>query len=154
MKKNLVINIIAVIAVSGLSFAYKVDICNIIELHKATVSTLEPFNYSGQQMKKITLTQNPITLEIEVPLSLFGKYRMVFNTSGMPIKLPIEVYNKAHNAKNRNLLWSNERNAESEKMLVYDPPERTRSMFVDIDVPADSLNKKTNGCIYMVLGYK
>ena len=154
MRKFLALSFIAAISLSGLSFVMRVDPCNIVELRKASKSSLDPYNYDSQLLKKITITKKPITLETEIPLSLFGKYRMVFNSTGMPVKIPIVVYNKEQSAKKRELIWSNESNAESEKMIVYDPAPHTRRIFVDIEVPSDSLNQKIKGCIYMVLGYK
>lgn len=155
MKKNFIINSIAFIALFGSSFIQKtVEQCNIRDLRKVSKSALDPYHYDSQLLKKITLTQSEVTHEIATPLSTFGKFRMLFNCAGMPVKIPISVYDKDHYSKKRKLLWNNEKISETEKILVYEPPDRTREIFIDIDVPADSLNKKINGCIYMMLGYK
>ena len=154
MKKNLILNIIAVLALFTFSFVQKkIEPCNIVELRKASKPLLTPYNYDSQLLKRITF-KNPITLETEIPLSFFGEYRLVLNTDGMPVKVPINIYNKEKQAKKRELLWSNESYSETDKIMVYTPQARTRRVFVDIEVPADSLNQKTKGCIYMTLGYK
>jgi GH43 family beta-xylosidase len=90
----------------------------------------------------------------EVPLSLFGSYRFVFNTEGMPKKIGINVYNKDKDSKKRDLLFSNADSLETNTTLIFDPKKHTRKIFINYDVPADTLNLKIKGCVYFVLGYK
>jgi hypothetical protein len=130
------------------------DICNPIDLKKKCAPSLDPFTYDSAKLSRITWQKKPIKMETEVPLSLFGSYRFVFNTEGMPKKIGINVYNKDKDSKKRDLLFSNADSLETNTTLIFDPKKHTRKIFINYDVPADTLNLKIKGCVYFVLGYK
>src|ERR1051325_8905046 len=87
--------VFAVIFATGFTIIQKSkDMCNPIELKKKTEPLMKPYTYDSAKLTRINLTKKPSLQETEVPLSLFGSYRIVFNTGGMPKKIGINVYNK------------------------------------------------------------
>ncbi|MCC7303589.1 MAG: hypothetical protein IT233_13190 [Bacteroidia bacterium] len=156
MKKQLFLMVVLVL---GLGFtAFKVvqkakDICNPVEMKKKTKSSLDPFKYDSAKLTRINWTKKPMKISTEVPLSLFGKYRLVFNTEGMPKKIGINVYNKSRDNEKRDVLFSNKDSLDNNTTLIYNPTKHTRKVYIDYDVPADTLGLKIKGCVYMVLGY-
>ena len=147
--------VLAAILVTGFKVVQKTkDMCNAVEMKKKCKPFMDPFNYDSAKLTRITLTKKPVKISTEVPLSLFGKYRLVFNTSQMPKKIGINVYNKDKESKKRELLFSNKDSLETNTELIFNPEKNTRKVYVDYDVPADSLNLKIKGCLYFQLGYK
>jgi hypothetical protein len=154
MKKLILLNLVAATALLASAYIQKKsDPCNPAELRKKIKTTMDPFKYDSSKLTRINFTKRPQKLSTEVPLSLFGKYRLVFNTEGLPQKIGINVYNRDVDAKKRELLFSNADSAETDKVLVFNPKKHTTKVFVDYEIPPDSLNKKMKGCIYVALGY-
>ena len=147
--------VLAAIVATGFTVVQKAkDMCNAVEMKKKCKPLMDPYNYDSAKLTRLALTKKPIKQETEVPLSLFGKYRLVFNTSQMPKKIGINVYNKDKSSKKRELLFSNKDSLETNTELIFNPEKNTRKVFVDYDVPSDSLNLKIKGCVYFMLGYK
>ncbi|MEW6469912.1 MAG: hypothetical protein AB1458_13370 [Bacteroidota bacterium] len=147
--------VLAAILAAGFTVVQKTkDMCNAVEMKKKCTPFMNPYNYDSAKLTRITLTKKPVKISTEVPLSLFGKYRLVFNTSQMPKKIGINVYNKDKDSKKRDLLFSNKDSLETNTELIFNPEKNTRKVFVDYDIPADSLNLKIKGCVYFMLGYK
>ncbi len=122
-------------------------------LKKASKSEMDPYTYDSGQMKQIMFQKKPILVETEVPLSLFGKYRLVFNTTGLPKKVNILIYNKDKEHKKRELLWST--SSDSLTSRVYHADFKNKSkVFVNYNIPADSSRPMAKGCVYLMLGYK
>jgi hypothetical protein len=157
MKKHILLLTLALASVcfAGFKVVQKTkDICNPVELKKKCKSSLDPLTYDSAKLTRITFTKKPAKISTEVPLSLFGGYRIVFNTEGMPKKIGINVYNKDKESKKRELLFSNKDSLDNNTTLIFNPGKHTRKVYIDYDVPADSLNLKIKGCVYFVLGYK
>ena len=147
--------VFAVIFATGFTIIQKSkDMCNPVEMKKKTEPMMKPFTYDSAKLTRINLTKKPMMQETEVPLSLFGAYRLVFNTMAMPKKIGINVYNKDKSSSKRTLLFSNKDSLETNTDLIYNPEKHTRKVYVDYDIPADSLNLKIKGCVYFMLGYK
>ena len=156
MKKHILFLSVLVLAIGFTAFkvAQKAkDICNPVEMKKKTKASMDPYKYDSAKLTRLNWTKKPMKVSTEIPLSLFGKYKLVFNTEGMPKKIGINVYSKDRDAKKRDLLFSNKDSLESNTTLIYNPTKHTRKVFVDYDVPPDTLGLKIKGCVYMVLGY-
>lgn len=147
--------ILAAVVATGFAFIQKSkDLCNPVDLKKKTEPTMKPYTYDSAKMSRLQFMKKPQKFSTEVPLSLFGQYKIVFNTSGMPKKVGINVYDKDKGSDKRKLLFSNADSLETDPILVFNPAKHTRKVFVDYDVPADTLNLKIKGCLYFMLGYK
>ncbi len=113
---------------------------------------MEPYKYDSQKFTKINFTKKQQQLEVEVPVFIGEKYRLVFNTSALPKAVKINVYTKDKESKKREAIFSN-KDAGAEKELVFDVP-RVRKLYIDYDVPADSTTQKLSGFMVFMVGYK
>src|ERR1043166_6770034 len=94
----------AVIFATGFTIIQKSkDMCNPVEMKKKTEPIMKPYTYDSAKLTRINLTKKPMMTETEVPLSLFGAYKLVFNTMAMPKKIGINIYNKDKDSKKREL---------------------------------------------------
>lgn len=156
MKKQLFLLAVLALALGFTAFTVvqkAKDLCNPVDMKKKTKSSLDPYKYDSAKLTRINWTKKSMKISTEVPLSLFGKYRLVFNTEGMPKKIGINVYNKSRDNEKREVIWSNKDSLDNNTTLIFNPAKHTRKVFVDYDVPADTLNLRIKGCVYMVLGY-
>lgn len=110
---------------------------------------IEPFKYDSQKFTKINFTKKAQQLEVEVPVFIGEKYRLVFNTTDLPKPVKISVYTKDKEAKKREPIFTS--NSADEKEFLFDVP-RVRKMYVDYDVPADS--SAASGFVVFMMGYK
>ena len=124
--------------------------CNSSEARKASKKALDPYQYDAGKTNTFTFKNKIQKREIEVPLFVGEKYRFVFNTSGLPQPIDIEVYDKKEASKNRTLLFSNK--DSNEDMLTFEPI-KSKKLYVNYTVPVtnDTIKK---GCVVMVVGYK
>jgi hypothetical protein len=114
---------------------------------------LGQYKYDSAKVTKIALQKKAQQLEVEVPVFVGEKYRLVFNTSQAPGRVVINVYNKDKEAKKRDLLFSTRDSSASDKEFIFDAP-RLRKMFVDYDIAPDTTNSKAKGCAVFMVGYK
>lgn len=155
MKKLLVIALVAGSA-ALMAFQYQnnpiKDYCNSSEARKASKKTLEPYEYDAAKTNKFTFKKKVQKREIEVPLFLGERYRFVFNTSGLPQPIDIEVYDKSSDRKKRTLLYSTKDATPEGDEFIWEP-ERSKKCFVNYTVPVtnDTIKK---GCVVMVVGFK
>lgn len=128
------------------------DYCNASEAKKASKETLAPYTYDAAKTNKFTFKNKVQKREIEVPLFIGEKYRFVFNTSGLPQPVKIEVYDKSSDSKKRSLLFTSDDAKANDNQIVWEP-EKSKKCFVNYTVPVtnDTLKK---GCVTMVVGYK
>lgn len=150
MKKIFYIGIIGLVFAYGFTTIQGEDNCDKKGLTTSCKKKLEPFKYDSQKFTKINFTNKAQKLEIEVPVFIGEKYRLVFNTSGLPKPINVNVYTKDKEASKRESIFTN-KGGETE--FIFDVP-RVRKMYVDYDVPADSTNQKGSGCVVFMMGYK
>ncbi|MFL5762918.1 MAG: hypothetical protein ACJ77K_03180 [Bacteroidia bacterium] len=153
MKKAFYISLVGMIFIFGFTTIQTGDNCDKKTLTANCKKKLDPFKYDSQKFTKINYTKKAQNLEVEVPIFIGEKYRLVFNTSALPKGIRINVYTKDKEAKKRDAIYSNKDAKADEKEFVFDAP-RARKMFVDYDVPADSSGQKTSGCMIFMVGYK
>jgi hypothetical protein len=152
--KNVVYIILASAALAfGFTTVQTPDNCDKKALTAACKKKLEPYKYDSQKFTKINFTKKAQQLEVEVPVFIGEKYRLVFNTSGLPKPIRVSVYTKDKESKKREAIFSNKDMKAGENELVFDAP-RARKMYVDYDVPADSTGAKSSGCVVFMVGYK
>ena len=138
----------------GVAFAFttiqSTDNCNKQALSASCRKKLEPFKYDSQKFTKINFTKKAQQLEVEVPVFIGEKYRLVFNTSSLPKAIQVNVYTKDKESKKREAIFTSK---PGEPEQSFDVP-RVRKLYVDYDVPADSTNNKSSGCMVFMVGYK
>jgi len=114
---------------------------------------LTPFKYDSAKMTPLSLQKKQQKVEIEVPVFIGEKYRLVFNMAQAPKGVVINIYNKDKEAKKRELLFSTKDSSKTDTEFIFDAP-RVKKMYVDYDVATDSLNTKAKGCAVFMVGYK
>lgn len=147
-----------VIVATGASFisANPVEICDQKAIVEASKEMLDPFEYDAGKVSKIQFSGESQRGEIEVPLFWGEKYRFVFNRSGLPQNVDVEVYDKSSDADDRELLYSTKQMPDSKEKFVFEP-DRSRSLYINYVIPArnDDLKKEEAvGCMVFVLGYE
>lgn len=156
MKKAYYIGIIGIAALVGFTTIQTQDNCDKKAITASCKKKMEPFKYDSQKFTKINFTKKAQQLEVEVPVFIGEKYRIVFNTSGLPKPVSINIYTKDKEAKKREAIFTNKEVKAGETILVFDAP-RARKMYIDYDVPADSTaspTQKLSGCVAFMVGYK
>ena len=150
MKKVVYIGIISLIAMYGFT-----TIQQTLEVDKKALSAsckkkIEPYKYDSQKFTKINFTKKAQQLEVEVPVFIGEKYRLVFNTSSLPKPIKISVYTKDKTTQKREPIFTSK---PGEKEIIFDVP-RVRKMYVDYDVPIDSTGSDASGIVVFMMGYK
>jgi hypothetical protein len=153
MKKLFYTGLLGLIFVYGFTTIQSTDNCDKKALTASCKKKMEPFKYDSQKFTKIMYQKKTQNLEIEVPVFIGEKYRLVFNTSSLPKQVMVNVYTKDKDSKKREAIYSSKDLKAGENEIVFDAP-RVRKLFVDYDVPADSTNQKLSGCVVFMVGYK
>jgi hypothetical protein len=155
MKKVFYISLIGFILCS--SFSPMQEPNNGVDKNKLTAdckAKMEPYKYDSQKLTKINFTENSQLLEIEVPVFIGEKYRIVFNTNALiPNKININIYTKSKKSSKREAIFTTNGAASNTGEFVFDVP-RVRKLFIDYEVPADASTSKESGYILMMVGYK
>jgi hypothetical protein len=153
MKKIFYTSLLGLIFVFGFTTIQTTDNCDKKTLTTSCKKKMEPFKYDSQKFTKIMFQKKTQQLEIEVPVFIGEKYRLVFNTSSLPKPIQVNVYTKDKETKKREAIYSSKDLKPGENEIVFDAP-RVRKLYVDYDVPADSTNQKLSGCVVFMVGYK
>ncbi|MCE3281200.1 MAG: hypothetical protein K0S44_3391 [Bacteroidetes bacterium] len=153
MKKIFYTSLLGLIFVYGFTTIQTADNCDKKTLTTSCKKKMEPFKYDSQKFTKILFQKKAQNLEIEVPVFIGEKYRLVFNTSSLPKPVQVNVYTKDKESKKREAIYSSKDLKPGENEIVFDAP-RVRKLYVDYDVPADSTNQKLSGCVIFMVGYK
>ena len=153
MKKTFYISLVGLVFIFGFTTIQTADNCDKKAMTASCKKKLDTFKYDSQKFTKINFTKKVQQLEVEVPIFIGEKYRLVFNTSGLPKGIKINVFTKDKDSKKRESIYDNKAAKAGEDVLVFDAP-RARKMFVDYDVPTDSTNAKLTGCMIFMVGYK
>src|ERR1041385_5322612 len=101
MKKIFYLGLAGVLFIYGFTTIQSTDNCDKKALTTSGKKKLDPFKYDSQKFTKINYTKKAQQLEVEVPVFIGEKYRLVFNTSGLPKPIKISVYTKDKEAKKR-----------------------------------------------------
>ena len=159
MKKTVIISVLAIstILVAFTSTSSKkqaaeiVDSCTSSETKKKCKQLLDPYSYDASKRSSITFKNKPQMKELEIPLYIGEKYRIIFSREGLPQDVEINVYDHKIDAKHRNLLFSSKDFPADQKEYVWEP-EKSKKMYIDYTIPPtnDTIKK---GCMIMVLGY-
>jgi len=153
MKKLFLAGLTGLVFVYGFTTIQTPDQCDKKALTASCKKKMEPFKYDSQKFTKVMYTKKAQQLEVEVPVFIGEKYRLVFNTSGLPKPIQVNVYTKDKEAKKREAIYTSKDLKAGENEIVFDVP-RVRKLYIDYDVPADSTNSRMSGCVIFMVGYK
>jgi AAA15 family ATPase/GTPase len=153
MKKIFYTGLVGLIFMYGFTTFQTTDNCDKKGLTTSCKKKMEPFKYDSQKFTKIMYTKKTQQLEIEVPVFIGEKYRLVFNTSSLPKPILVNVYTKDKESKKREAIYTSKDVKPGENEIIFDVP-RVRKLFVDYDVPADTTSQKISGCLVFMVGYK
>lgn len=150
MKKS-ILPVTFLLATFLFSFQQPAVDCDQKTLKSKCKTLLGPFTYDSAKMTKLTPQKKAQTVEVEVPVFIGEKYRLIFNMAQAPGRVIVNVYNKSKDAKKRELLFSTKDSSATDKEFIYDTP-RLMKLFVDYEVPADT--SAARGCAVFMVGYK
>ena len=103
------------------------------------------------KLTHITYKPQPWLKEIEVPLFIGEKYRLVFNTELLPKQIVISIYNRDKDSKKRKLLFTT-KDAADKREFAFDLA-MARKAFIDYEMPAGD-STVDGGCLIFMMGYK
>lgn len=110
------------------------------------------YTYDMSKLTQIQYKAKPWLKELEVPLFIGEKYKLVFNTEAMPKPIVISVYNRDKDSKKRKLLFTTKDAPADQKHFVFDL-SKARKAFIDYEIPAGD-STASGGCLVFMMGYK
>jgi len=135
------------------AFIQTSDTCDTKTLKDNAKAALDPFKYDSGKVTRLYYKKKTQVKEMEVPVFVGEKYRIVFNTEGISRDVSISVYSKDKDSKNRAALYT-VKATPAEKIHIYEPKGAKFKFYVDYDLPAVSDSLPPSECLVMMLGYK
>lgn len=126
-------------------------LCNAKELKEKASSALDPYKYDSSELTRISYKSKETVKEVEVPLFIGEKYRIVFELEALPKHVEVQIYNKDKSTKNRKLLFSSKEFGE--KKEFHFEVSKTRHVYIDYVVPPTE-EGSYSGCAVFMVGYK
>lgn len=152
MKKIIKPFLSIVIVFALIAFQSGDVLCNAKELKEKAKNALEPYKYDSSELTRILYKNKQTMKEVEVPLFIGEKYRIVFELEALPKHVEVQIYNKDKNSKNRKLLFSSKDMAADIKEFQFEV-SKVRHVFVDYIVPPTETGSYS-GCAVFMVGYK
>jgi hypothetical protein len=146
--------LLSVLIVVGLTSIQGGDtiLCNAKVLKEKAENLLDPYKYDSSELTKIIYKKQESVKEVEVPLFIGEKYKVVFVTEALPKAVEIQIYNKDKESKNRKLLFSSKDAGADKKDISFDI-SMARHIFIDYLVPPVETGSYS-GCVVFAVGYK
>lgn len=135
------------------AFVQTNDTCDVKTLKDNAKAALDPFKYDSGKVTRLYYKKKEQMKELEIPVFVGEKYKVVWNTEGITRNVIITVYNKDKESKNRKALFTAEAKP-GEKIHSFEPEGVKFKFFVDYDLPAVSDSLPPSECMVMMLGYK
>lgn len=127
-------------------------LCNAKELKEKAKNSLDPYKYDSSELTRIFYKKKESLKEVEVPLFIGEKYRIVFELEALPKQVEVQVYNKNKESKNRKLLFTSKSIGADKKEFSFEI-SKTRHVYVDYIIPP-SEEGSYSGCAVFMVGYK
>jgi predicted nuclease with TOPRIM domain len=127
-------------------------LCNAKELKEKAKDLLEPYKYDSAELTRILYKEKETVKEVEVPLFIGEKYRIVFELEALPKQVEVQIYNKAKDAKNRKLLFSSKEIGADKKEFQFEV-SKLRHVYIDYVIPQTEAGSYS-GCAVFMVGYK
>jgi hypothetical protein len=135
--------------------AAKLSLCDRNGARDKLKKALIPYRYNSMIVTNIGFRRYNQVKEISVPLFYDSKYRLVFNTEGLPQDLKVEIYDAPLTSKKRTKLYEA---MSTEKQFVYEPGDdvKTGVVFVNYIVPAftGEPGDVSVGCVVVMVGFE
>ncbi len=146
--------LLSVLIVVGLTSFQGGDtiLCDSKALKEKAENFLDPYKYDSSELTKIIYKKQESVKEVEVPLFIGEKYKVVFVTEALPKAVEIQIYNKDKESKNRKLLFSSKDAGPEKKDISFDV-SMVRHIFIDYVVPPVETGSYS-GCVVFAVGYK
>src|ERR1035437_10114601 len=77
------------------------------------------YTFDMSKLTQIVYKAKPWLKEIEVPLFIGEKYKMVFNTEALPKQIVVSIYNRDKDSKKRKLLFTTKDAPADKKLFVF-----------------------------------
>ena len=126
-------------------------LCNPKALKEKAKNTLEAYKYDSSELTRIMYKNKETIKEVEVPLFIGEKYKMVFELEALPKPVEVQIYNKSKDSKNRKLLFTSKEIGDK-KEFTYEV-SKTRHVYVNYIIPPSD-NASYTGCALFMVGYK
>ena len=127
-------------------------LCNAKELKEKASALLEPYKYDSSELTRIIYKDKQTIKEVEVPLFIGEKYRIVFELEALPKQVEVQIYNKDKDSKNRKLLFSS-KDFLAEKKEFHFEISKARQVYIDYVIPVVE-SGSYSGCAVFMVGYK
>src|ERR1051325_11924486 len=88
------------------AFIQTSDTCDTKALKDNAKAALDPFKYDSGKVTRLYYKKKVQLKEMEIPVFVGEKYRMVFNTEGISRDVTITVYNKDKDSTNHAQLYN------------------------------------------------
>lgn len=126
-------------------------LCNSKELKEKAKLALEPYKYDSSELTRILYKAKETVKEVEVPLFIGEKYRIIFELEALPKQVEVQIYNKDKDSKNRKLLFSS-KDMGDKKEFQFEV-SKVRHVYVDYIIPPTEAGSYS-GCAVFMVGYK
>ena len=110
------------------------------------------YTYDMSKLTRIVYKAKPWLQELEVPMFIAEKYKLVFNTEALPKPIVISIYNREKDSKKRKLLFTTKDSPIDQKKFVFEM-SLSRKAFIDYEIPAGD-STAAGGCLVFIMGYK
>ncbi|CAN5756489.1 hypothetical protein BH11BAC7_BH11BAC7_30000 [soil metagenome] len=135
------------------AFIQASDDCDAKKLKEDAKAALDPYKYDSGKLTRLYYKKKEAIKELEIPVFIGEKYKIVWNTEALTRPVTISVFNKEKDAKGRKELYSFVANP-SEKIHTFTPEGIKSKFFVDYSLPAVSDSLPPSECVVMMLGFK
>lgn len=129
------------------------DACDAKALKDNAKAALDPYKYDSGKLTRLYYKKKETMKELEIPVFIGEKYKIVWNTEALTRAVTISVFNKEKDAKGRKELFSFVA-SPSEKIHSFIPEGIKTKFYVDYTMPAVTDSLPPSECVVMMLGFK
>ncbi len=152
MKKIYTTLLTLFILVGFMSFQGGDVLCNAKDLKEKAKTFLGVYKYDSAELTRIMYKKKESVKEVEVPLFIGEKYKIVFELEALPKTVEVQIYNRDKDSKKRKLLFSSKDLGPDKKEFSFDV-EKSRHVYVDYIIPPTETGSYS-GCAVFMVGYK
>ncbi|MDQ3110291.1 MAG: hypothetical protein M3R17_10380 [Bacteroidota bacterium] len=135
------------------AFIQTSETCDAKTLKDNAKAALDPYKYDSGKLTRLYYKKKEQMKELEIPIFVGEKYKVVWNTEGITRPVKVSVFNKDKEAKGRKELYSFTA-TPGEKIHTYMVDGAKFKFFVDYSLPSVTDSLPPSECMVMMLGYK
>lgn len=146
--------ILLLVLIPTLTFSQNItDACDWESVKKDAKKSLKPYQYYAFKITKITFGNESQEKEVEVPLFMDADYRFVFNTSGIPQAVKIQIYNKPKGHPERKMIYET---TSIDDQFTFEPAneDAKNRIYINYIIPASDSGDMKKGCVLFYSGSK